>query len=129
MSDLKPKGIAIHLNGEERHLLFTLNSIIEIQDHYDLALSEVINKLMDQKESAQCMRYLMFVLLNDECERAHKEDFQTAFSVVTEKEVGAMIAQENYTEVLLSLLKAYGISLPESKEEDNDPNQMSALQK
>lgn len=112
MSDLKPKGVPLTLDGEERHLLFTLNVVDEVQEHYDCALEEVIDRLTDKKESAKTLRYLTMVLLNDEAERAHQEGQKT----YTEKEVGWLITQDNVLEVTVAVLKAYGLSLPEPDE-------------
>lgn len=120
MSDLKPKGIPVMLDGEERHLLFTLNVIDEVQEHYDCSLEEVIEKLTDKKESVKTLRYLVTVLLNDEVERLNPEGSRT----YTEKEAGWMIDQGNMPEVLVAVLKAYGLSLPEPDEFES-PNAQS----
>lgn len=112
MSDLRPKGVPVILDGEERYLLFTLNVVDEVQDHYDCALEEVIDKLTDKKQSTKTLRYLTMVLLNDEMERFGKEGKKT----YTEKEVGWLITQDNVLEVTVAVLKAYGLSLPEPDE-------------
>lgn len=117
MSDLRPKGVPLMLDGEERHLLFTLNVVDGIQDHYDCALEEVIDRLTNKKESAKTLRYLTMALLNDEAERSGKEEKKT----YTEKEAGWLITQENVLEVTVAVLKAYGLSLPEPDEYES-PN-------
>ena len=129
MSNLNPKGIEVEIGGEKRFFLFTLNSIMEIQDHYDLPLTEVIDLLTDKRKAASCMRYLVFVLLNEEYEREKQKDPGTTLKKWTEKEVGNLITQQTYAGIFLSLLQAYGLSLPEKDEEDDDPNTLSALQK
>lgn len=109
MSDLKPKGVPLILGEEERHLLFTLNAVDEIQDHYGCALEEVMDRLTDKKESSKTLRYLVMALLNDEEERSGKEGRKA----YTEKEVGWLITQDNVIDVTVAILKAYGLSLPE----------------
>lgn len=109
MSDLKPKGVPLILGEEERHLLFTLNVVDEIQDHYGRALEEVMDRLTDKKESSKTLRYLVMALLNDEEERSGKEGRKA----YTEKEVGWLITQDNVIDVTVAILKAYGLSLPE----------------
>lgn len=109
MSDLKPKGVPLILGEEERHLLFTLNVVDEIQDHYGCALEEVMDRLTDKKESSKTLRYLVMALLNDEEERSGKEGRKA----YTEKEVGWLITQDNVIDVTVAVLKAYGLSLPE----------------
>lgn len=110
MSDLNPKGVPVMLDGEERRLLFTLNVVDEVQDHYGCAIEEVIGRLTDKKESAKTLRYLTTVLLNDEAERSEGRKAHT------EKEVGWLITQDNVLEVTVAVLKAYGLSLPEPDE-------------
>ena len=45
MSDLRPRGIPVMLNGEERHLLFTLNAIDAIQDEYEKTLNQRLDDI------------------------------------------------------------------------------------
>ena len=42
MSDMRPSGIAVTVGGVERHVLFTLAVVDEIQSKYGLPVSEVI---------------------------------------------------------------------------------------
>ncbi len=112
MSDLRPIGRAVMLDGAERHFLFTLNVVDEVQDHYDCSLEEVINKLTDKKESIKALRYLTMALLNDEAERSPQAELKT----YTEQEAGWLITQENVLDVTMAVLQAYGLSLPEPDE-------------
>lgn len=120
MSDLKPRGVPVMVDGVERHFLFTLNVIDEIQDHYDLALSEVIDKLTDKSQAYKTLRYIIMTLLNDEAERENAIG-NDKYKKVTEKETGWLITLENEEEILIAVFKAYGLSLPEG--EDEYPNQ------
>lgn len=120
MSDLKPRGVPVMVEGVERHFLFTLNVIDEIQDHYNLALSEVIDKLTDKSQAYKTLRYIIMTLLNDEAERENATG-NDKYKKVTEKETGWLITLENEEEILIAVFKAYGLSLPEG--EDEYPNQ------
>lgn len=112
MSDLQPTGKILVIGGEERRLLFTLNVVDEVQDHYGCSLEEVIDRLTDKKESAKTLRYLTMTLLNDEAERSPKAGLKT----YTEKEAGWIITRDNVLEVTMAVLQAYGLSLPEPDE-------------
>lgn len=117
MSDLRPKGIPVMINGEERHLLFTLNAIDEIQDHFDAPMTEVWDKLTDKRESEKTIRYLICTLLNDEAAREQRNGKE--LKSYTEEEVGWAITVENVNEIMMALLDAYGLSLPEPDEDDS----------
>lgn len=125
MSDLKPRGVPVMVDGVERHFLFTLNVIDEIQDHYNLALSEVIDKLTDKGESLKVLRYLIATLLNDEAARCDQN-----LEMYSEEQIGWIIDAETLDMFTLALLRAYGISLPEADEYGGSvPNEMGGQQK
>lgn len=122
MSDLRPKGIPVEIDGVERYMLFTLNAIDELQEHYKEDLSKVIDKLTDKEEAVSTLRQILVTLLNDEADREaamNGKDLKR-YSL---KEIGWLISLDNQEQVLLAVLAAYGISLPEG--DDENPNLMS----
>lgn len=124
MSTFKPRGIAVVLNGEERHFLFTLNMIDQIEEKYDKSLIDVIEDVVNDNSSGHLLRDLVVMLLNDEADRNKRLQTGVEYPAVTVEDVGDMIGLDNYYEVLKAFLNAYGISMPET-EEDDDPNQKS----
>lgn len=123
MSDLRPTGTAITIGGVERHFLFTLAVIDEIQSTYDQPVSEVINRLANEKDVYQTVAYLALVLINDEIERNNY--FKgSSDPLMTEKELKWLITMETTKDVGIAIMKAYGLSLPEDDEDedDDDPN-------
>lgn len=128
MSDLKPRGVPIVLEGVgERNLLFDFNAIDELQEKYSKNLLEILNDMTQSgTKDVSLFRSVVTILLNAEQERLlllHGEEIP----VVTERAVGGMLGLDNYTEVLRAVLKAYGISMPEP-EEDENPNAKSGQQ-
>lgn len=123
MSDMQPRGIPLILDGKERHILFTLNVIDNIQDQFDLSLEDVIDQLTDKRKSNQTLKLLLEALLEDEIERKEFAGEAHGLKHYNSKEIGWLISQENVTEVTLAILRAYGVSLPEP--EDDYPNQES----
>lgn len=126
MSDLRPVGLPIVLNGVERHFLFTLNVIDLIQSSYDLPVLEVLGKLFDEKEKIKTLKFLTAALINDEVEREMYKNGDSVAGEVSEQQVGTMIHIGNMDEVISTILKAYGISVPAT--DDEDPNQKSEQQ-
>lgn len=123
MSDLNPRGIPILVNGEERHLLFTLNIVDEIQERYGKTLSEVIDDVISEDITGHMLRDLLVLMLNDEVAREKHRDPESSLKEITEQDAGWIIGLDNQIELISSVLKAYGVSLPEP--EDDDPNRES----
>lgn len=112
MRDLKPTGIPIEIEGTTRYLLFTLNVIDALQEHFDAGLDQIIENLADDMLANDTLRHMLRILLNDEAERKGGE-----LKSYSEKEIGWVITLDNQTDIVIKVLKAYGISLPEAGEE------------
>lgn len=121
MSDLRPRGVPIVIDGVERRLLFTLNAIDAIQDKYDKTLSEVLDMMIDGTIGNHVMKDVLMILLDDEAERIQYEHPEEEIPRASEKEIGWFIGLDNQYDVMTLLFKAYGISVPEADEDDN-PN-------
>lgn len=126
MSDLRPEGVPVELGGQERHFLFTINAIDEIQTQCNREFFETIdyaaaaaNGKMDH-ETLVCFRSIVTVLVNDE-----------SGEHLTEKEVGRMLTLHNYCIIARKVLEAFGVSIPEpdeDKDEDDDDTKAAAGQ-
>lgn len=125
MSDLRPRGVPVVLEGEERYFLFTLNTIDELQDKFGKSMTEILEELTEEETAANVLRDLVTVLLNKEAERERRLGGRE-IPEVTREEVGDLIGMDNIGELVVAILKAYGISMPEA--EDDDPNQKSGQQ-
>jgi len=127
MSDLRPRGIPVVLDGIERRFLFTLNTIDSIQDETDKNMKDIMMELADEESSNKTLIYLVKTLINHEAEREKRKNPDCALETVTDQEVGDLIGMDNIVEVTAAVLSAYGYSLPKADEED-DPNRESGQQ-
>lgn len=119
MSDLQPKGIPIVIGDVERHLLFTISVVDEIQAKYEKPLSSVMEMLQDDDKLVQVVFDLMYFMINDEIDRErffHGKEGER----VTEQALKYMMDYAHIGEYMGAILRAYGASLPEA--EDNSPN-------
>lgn len=119
VSDLQPKGIPIEIGGVERHLLFTIAAVDEIQAKYDAPLSAVMEMLQEDDKVIGVTFNLMLILINDEINRNrffNKEKVEN----LTEQELKWLMDVSKLDMYIAAILRAYGVSLPEM--EDNDPN-------
>ena len=127
MSDLRPRGIPVVLDGIEHRFLFTLNTIDSIQDETDKNMKDIMMELADEASSNKTLIYLVKTLINHEAEREKRKNPDCALETVTDQEVGDLIGMDNIVEVTAAVLSAYGYSLPKADEEDN-PNRESGQQ-
>lgn len=126
MSDLRPRGIPIEINGVERKILFTLNAIDMIQEKYKKTLSEVLDMMLEGNLSDHVLRDVLLILLEDEREREKYKDPDINIEQLTVKELGWFLSIDNQYDVMKLIFRAYGISIPEP--EEDDPNQESGQQ-
>lgn len=106
MSNLNTKGAVINLD-KERHILFDLNALCEIEDKYG-DIYKAISSLSSQPKMND-IRYMLYVGL------CHEDDN------LTDKKVGKLITLQNVTDVIEAVGKAMDMSLPDKKEEsEND---------
>lgn len=101
MSAIKDGRYPLTIGGKQRHLLFSLNALDEIQDKfggYD-KLHEVFNQ--DNKDWIKNTKWLLTMLINE-----GKDDDEPE---VTEKEVGRMIHTGNILEVQSAILQAFSV--------------------
>lgn len=127
MSDLRPRGIPVVLDGIERRFLFTLNTVDSIQDETDKNMKDIMMELADEESSNKTLIYLVKTLINHEAEREKRKNPDCTLETVTDQEVGDLIGMDNIVEVTAAVLSAYGYSLPKADEED-DPNRESGQQ-
>lgn len=101
MSAIKDGRYPVNIGGKERHLLFSLNALDEIQDKfggYD-KLAEVFNQ--ENKDWIKNTKWLLALLVNEGAEEGEPE--------VTEKQVGRWIHTGNIVEVQSAILKAFAV--------------------
>lgn len=127
MGELNPQGVAFVLDGTERHLLFTLNAIDEIQSKFGLPLEDAMSQLTERETANGALKTILQILVNDEVERLSYKGGKCSLKPVDEKEIGWMLTNANMMGAFMAVLNAYGGSLPET-EEDESPNQTGGQQ-
>lgn len=113
MGSLNPAPVKIVFGNKTYRCFFTLNCLDEVQEHFDKALSEIIDVILDQRHSARNIRYILTLLLNE------SQDSEGDF---TEEDVGKAIEYRNFDYYFGKIIETLGASLPDESEEDSDPN-------
>lgn len=115
MSVIKDGRLPITLD-KERHLLFSLNVIDEVQDRF--GSFENLDGVLKGKEAIKNLRWLLTQLINEGADDGEE--------LLTEKAVGKMIHTGNFNEVKTSIFKAFALgnegtdTPPEADDEEDD---------
>ena len=109
MSDLRPKPVEITIAGEKYGILFTLDAIDEIQDKYDLPLSEVTGMLFNERKRVSTLKTLIAILVN----KTSKKD------LITPEELGELIIYADIKPLIDAIAEAMGISFPKNTDSPN----------
>lgn len=112
MSAIKDGRFPIVLD-KERHLLFSLNAIDEMQDKF--GGFDRLDTVLSGKDSIKNLRWLLTVLLNEGAEDEEEP--------LTEKQVGKLIHTGNFAEVKTAIFKAFSMGNNGTPEPPEPPEQ------
>ena len=117
MSAIKDGRFPIMLD-KERHLLFSLNAIDEMQDKF--GGFDRLDTMLSGKDGIKNLRWLLTVLLNEGAEEGEAE--------LTEKQVGRLIHTGNFADVKSSIFKAFsmgnnGTEEPPERDDDEEDDE------
>lgn len=118
MSDLRPRHTKIELGGKEYGMLFTLNVIDEIQDKFDIPISELGDLMADERKVFKVLKSLLAMLINEAI-----DDAETGEPHVTEAFVGRKITFAEISTLRDKVFASFADGLPQS--EEDDPNAKS----
>lgn len=126
MRILKPQGIEINIDELPRHILFDLNVIDEIQEHYDEPIHDIITKIFgetkdERKQSYKLLRYVLTALINEDV-ALHNELSGEQWETVSELYIGSIINSGNIGMVSDILYRAYTAQFPKASEDEQSPN-------
>lgn len=114
MSAIKDGRLPIVLD-KERHLLFSLNVIDEMQDKF--GSFDRLDEVLKGKEGIKNLRWLLTLLINEGANEGEEQ--------LTERVVGKMIHTGNFGEVKIAIFRAFaignsGTDAPTDAEETDD---------
>jgi len=112
MSDLRPKHTGITLSGKEYGLLFDLNAIDEIQDRFDISISQLGDLMKNERKTFKVLKVLLMVLINEAI-----DDSENGETHVTENFVGRKITVAEIPTLKDKIFAAFANGTPESDEE------------
>ena len=116
MSDLKPKRTKIELGGKEYGLLFNLNAIDDIQDKFDISISNMADLMSDERKVFKVLKFLLATLINEAI-----DDDESGEPHVTESFIGRKITPAKIPELKNAIMAAFSEGTPKSEDEDPNP--------
>ena len=116
MSDLKPKPVLIELGGKEFGLLFSLNAIDDIQERFDIPISELGDFMRDERTAIRAVRTLLTILINEWIDDAENDEKH-----VDERWVGRKITVDRIGELKDAIYSSFADSLPDSEDDPGNP--------
>ena len=126
MRTLMPIGEEIDFDGRTRKLLFNVNVIDEIQEHYDAPIVDVINSIFSKedkeirKKSYDTISYIFNVLLNEDARLHNKKFPKDEWEDLTEEFLKEeVITNSTSLQITLAILASFNGSIPQ---EEEDPN-------
>ena len=125
MSDLRPKGTMITLGDKEYGLLFSINAIDDIQDHFDIAISELGELFKDEKKQIKNLRYIITVLVNEYIDLKNDEN-NASEPHLEERYVGRHIDMTNINNLVSAIYGSFSAGAIEVGEDEvESPNALS----
>ena len=129
MRILRPKGEKLTIDDRTYHLLFNINTIDEIQEHFDKPIDEVLNDTLDlkntenKKQSYNKIAYMLATLINQDVERHNKKSEDKWEPVSEEWLKEEILTNETAIQAMALILKAFNGSVDTGDEKN--PNQKS----
>jgi hypothetical protein len=119
MRDLLPKGVPVEIGGKERHFVFNLNVVDELQERCDEPLSEVLAHIFSgEKDSNDYLKTVVTALINEDV-AIHNDESDEKWPLVDVKSVGRMITIKNRWPIMQAIMQAYTEGLPEVDKDEN----------
>lgn len=117
MSDLRPKPPEIEIGGKKYGILFNLNAIDEIQDKFDISISQLGDIMSDERKVFKVLKGLLAILINEAIDDAENGDPH-----VDDKFVGRKITVADIPLLKDKVFAAFADGMPAG---DDDPNAAS----
>ena len=123
MSDLRPTGTKIKLGNNEYGMRFTLNAIDEIQEHFNISISQLNELITDEKTMMRNLRYILMLLINEDIDCVNDElETGSKIAHLDERYVGRHIDAGNITGVTDIIYASFIAGAPK---DDDGPNPAS----
>ena len=119
MSDLRPKYPEVEIGGKKYGVLFNLNAIDEIQDRFDIPISQLAELLQNERKVFKVLKSLIAVLINEAI-----DDSESGEKHVDEKFIGRKITVSDIPTLKEKVFDAFTAGMPEGDDsEDPTPSE------
>ena len=130
MRILKPVGEVLQFDDKERHLLFNVNVIDQLQEDYDTDIVDIINTIFElkdkekKKKSYGMLAHVLMVLLNEDVRLHNKYNPDDQWEELSEEYIRTEVLSNTTSKnIAILILLSFNGSMPKS--DDTSPNEMS----
>lgn len=119
MSDMRPKGKTIKINGKEYGIKFTLGVIDDIQDKFDIAIADVETIFANGRDQIKNLIALLTIMINEDIES--RRDNGENIEPLTERYIARhldMYCVEGIKDAILGAMQSGILSDGEDEEEE-----------
>jgi hypothetical protein len=112
------------LGGQQYGLLFDLNAIDEIQDRFDIPISDIGDLMKDERKVFKVLKAMLTIMINEAIDDENEEISPTEKEHrlhVTERFIGRKIQAADIANLKDKVLTAFKDGTPEAEEEDPNP--------
>lgn len=122
MRILKPTGTPIELEDKTYNLLFTVDAIDDIQEHFDNDIVSILNSMgKDIRNGYKIVAYVLMTLINSAHERDGLKDRYDL------KKISSYVTNSTVKMLIPLLIQVFNNDSPQR--EDDDPNPQSEQRK
>lgn len=120
MSDLRPRGTKINIDGREYIMLPSLNAIDAFQDRFDCSIEKIDEMMKDPRKCIKVLKFMIATFINEGI-----DEFEMQMPYVDEQWVGRKLDASNLDDFKERFMAAFSEGAPEIDEDDINPNVMS----
>jgi hypothetical protein len=120
MSDLRPQPTKVTLGGKEYSLLFSMKAVVEIQDHFDSPITDLIDLLSDERNMYKNVTHVLTVLINANIARLNDNEDGEKRPYIDEDYIYRHLTTGVFKDVRNTIFLAFADTAPES-DSDADP--------
>lgn len=119
MSDLRPKSVEIVIGGKKYGLYFSIQATEEIQDHFDISITDLADVLRDQRKLYKNTAFILITLINADIDCLNDDGEKRPH--VDEAHIYKYLTAAQCRESIKKIFQAFVDAAPKREGDEPDP--------